>query len=157
MNDDLKRRCENSFYSELYHFDETSQDLVLDKTTGRVMLRKVLEIYEITVFKWLQENSNIHIPVIYSFYEENDKLTVLEEYIQGDTLDDYLMSPEDMADQIGWRILREVSLGLLSFLAITMYNDILYNEERTKKNPVIRAKCSYIMYFSVLNIIYPNT
>lgn len=92
MDDDLKRRCENSFYSELYHFDETSQDLVLDQTTGRIMLRKVLEIYEIAVFKWLQENPNSHIPVVYTFHEENDKLTILEEYIQGDTLDVFLQT-----------------------------------------------------------------
>lgn len=90
MNDDVKRRCENSFYSELYHFDETSQDLVIDKTTGRVMIRKVLDNYDINVFDWLKDNSNIHIPAVYSFYEENDQLTVFEEYIQGDTLDSIL-------------------------------------------------------------------
>ena len=56
-----------------------------------------------------------------------------------DTLDDYLKSLEEIADQRGWRILREVSLGLLSFLKISMYNDLLKNEERIKKNPVIRA------------------
>lgn len=90
MNDDLKRRCEESFYSELYHFDETSQDLVIDKTTGRVMLRKVLDNYDLTVFNWLKDNSNIHIPAIYSFYEEDNKLIVHEEYIQGETLDSIL-------------------------------------------------------------------
>lgn len=56
-----------------------------------------------------------------------------------DSLDDYLKSLEVIADQRGWRILREVSLGLLSFLKISMYNDLLRNEERIKNNPVIRA------------------
>ncbi len=56
-----------------------------------------------------------------------------------DTLDGYLKSLEEIADQRGWRILREVSLGLLSFLKISMYNDLMRNEERIKKNPVIRA------------------
>lgn len=56
-----------------------------------------------------------------------------------DTIDNYLKSLEEIADQRGWRILREVSLGLLSFLKISMYNDLLRNEERIKKNPVIRA------------------
>lgn len=56
-----------------------------------------------------------------------------------DTLDDYLKSLEEIADQRGWRILREVSLGLLSFLKISMYNDLTRNEERIKKHPVIRA------------------
>ena len=56
-----------------------------------------------------------------------------------DFLDDYLKKLEEIADQRGWRIIREVSLGLLSFLKITMYNDLIRNEERIKKNPVIRA------------------
>ncbi len=59
--------------------------------------------------------------------------------VDKDTLDDYLQSLEEIADQRGWKIIREVSLGLLSFLKITMYNDLLRNEERIKKNPVIRA------------------
>lgn len=56
-----------------------------------------------------------------------------------DRLDDYLKSLEEIADQRGWRILKEVSLGLLSFLKISMYNDLLRNEEQIKRNPVIRA------------------
>lgn len=56
-----------------------------------------------------------------------------------DTLDKYFKCLEEIADQRGWRIQREVSLGLLSFLKISMYNDLLRNEERIKKNPVIRA------------------
>lgn len=56
-----------------------------------------------------------------------------------DTLSGYLESLEEIADQRGWRILKEVSLGLLSFLKISMYNDLMRNEERIKSNPVIRA------------------
>lgn len=56
-----------------------------------------------------------------------------------DTLSGYLESLEEIADQRGWRILKEVSLGLLSFLKISMYNDLIRNEERIKSNPVIRA------------------
>lgn len=56
-----------------------------------------------------------------------------------DDLDNYLKRVEEIADQRGWRILKEVSLGLLSFLKISMYNDLLRNEERIKKSPIIRA------------------
>lgn len=56
-----------------------------------------------------------------------------------DSLNDFLSSLEETADQRGWKIIREVSLGLLSFLKISMYNDLLRNEDRIKKNPVIRA------------------
>ncbi len=56
-----------------------------------------------------------------------------------DVLDDYLKDLETIADQRGWRIIREVRLGLLSFLKISMYHDLHKNEERIKNNPIIRS------------------
>ena len=56
-----------------------------------------------------------------------------------ESIDDFLIRMEEIADMRGWRIIPEVSLGLLSFLKISMYNDLRSNEERIKKNPVIRA------------------
>ncbi|MBQ9429485.1 MAG: DUF4011 domain-containing protein [Clostridia bacterium] len=55
------------------------------------------------------------------------------------TPDEYMASVEEIADQMGWRVLRESWLGLLSFLKISMYNDLIRNEERIRANPVIRA------------------
>lgn len=59
--------------------------------------------------------------------------------VDKETIDDYLKNLEEIADRRGWRIIKEVSLGLLSFLKITMYNDLRSNEKRIKNNPVIRA------------------
>ena len=55
------------------------------------------------------------------------------------SFEDYFKELEGIADQNGWRIVREANLGLLSFLKITMYNDLLLNEERIRQSPVIRA------------------
>lgn len=55
------------------------------------------------------------------------------------TIDEYLTSLEAVADKHGWRIIREVSLGLLSFLKISMYKDLKQNEDRIRENAVIRA------------------
>ncbi|MBQ9748288.1 MAG: DUF4011 domain-containing protein [Clostridia bacterium] len=54
-------------------------------------------------------------------------------------LDDYLARVEALADTRGWRVIREVSLGLLSFLKITMYHDLIRHEARIRENAVIRA------------------
>ena len=58
-----------------------------------------------------------------------------------DTISGYFESIEKIANQNGWKILKEVSLGLLSFLKISMYNDLIRNEERIMNNPVIKAMC----------------
>lgn len=56
-----------------------------------------------------------------------------------DSLDDFMDTMEIIADARGWRILRESSLGLVSFLKISMYKDLLNNEDDIKNNPIIQA------------------
>ena len=56
-----------------------------------------------------------------------------------ESLDQYMQKIEEIADRHGWKLLREVSLGLLSFLKISMYHDLNNNYERMLKNPVIQA------------------
>ncbi|MBQ3054180.1 MAG: DUF3320 domain-containing protein [Clostridia bacterium] len=56
-----------------------------------------------------------------------------------DTIEDYLKSLEDIADEKGWRIIREASIGLLSFLKINMYKDLEHNIENITNNVVLKA------------------
>ena len=114
MNDDLKAKCEKTFYSELYHFEETSQGLLIDETTGQIYLKKTLDTYDKDVYGWLKANKNVHIPAIHSFWEEDGKLVVLEEYIQGKTLD-ALLSKGMLDEQEKIRIVLNVC-DALSFL-----------------------------------------
>ncbi len=114
MTDELKTKCEKSFYSELYHFDETSQGLLIDNTTHRLYLQKTLETYDVSVYSWLKEHHSIHIPVIYSFREEDGHLTVIEEYIQGTTLD-VLLGEDSLSYTDRLRIISDIC-DALSFL-----------------------------------------
>ncbi|MBQ7324110.1 MAG: DUF4011 domain-containing protein [Clostridia bacterium] len=97
----------------------------------------------------------LHSPFTLSKHEDDIVVNpTLEYYLQSqmgitlptfdedrESLDDYFTRVEEIADQNGWRVVREVSLALLSFLKITMYNDLTRNEERIRQNPVIRAMC----------------
>lgn len=56
-----------------------------------------------------------------------------------DTVEDYLKTLEDIADEKGWRIIREASIGLLSFLKINMYKDLENNIENISNNAVLKA------------------
>ena len=55
------------------------------------------------------------------------------------SFESYLTQIEELVDKKGWRVVREVSLGLLSFLKISMYHDLSDNADLIMKNPVIRA------------------
>ena len=56
-----------------------------------------------------------------------------------DSFDEYLAQIEEIVDKRGWKLTQEVSLGLLSFLKISMYHDLNNNRERMVNHPVLRA------------------
>ena len=56
-----------------------------------------------------------------------------------DSFESYLEQVEEILDKKGWKLVREVSLGLLSFLKISMYHDLNDNREQMMNNAVIRA------------------
>ncbi len=56
-----------------------------------------------------------------------------------DSFENYLETVEEIVDKKGWKLVREVSLGLLSFLKISMYHDLNDNREQMINNPVIKA------------------
>lgn len=54
-------------------------------------------------------------------------------------LEEFMQQIEEVASEKGWKIIRETSIGLLSFLKINMYRDLENNLERIKQNSVIKA------------------
>lgn len=97
----IKEQFEQSQYKDLCPIDDSGNILVLNQLTGRIGLKKVLSYYSISVFEYLRAHRNIHIPIVYAYWEENGKLTVIEEYIQGETLEEFLekTSSEKGADR----------------------------------------------------------
>ena len=55
------------------------------------------------------------------------------------SLNEFMDDMEKLIGRKGWRIVRENSLGLVSFLKINMYKDLCNNEKDVKNNPIIRA------------------
>ncbi len=62
----------------------------MDETTGQLFLKKTLTHYSPSVYAYLRDHRNPHVPAVHSFREENGRLIVLEEYVQGKTLDELL-------------------------------------------------------------------
>lgn len=55
------------------------------------------------------------------------------------SFDDYFAQIEEIVDKRGWKVMREVSLGLLSFLKISMYHDLNEHRDLMVNHPVLRA------------------
>ncbi|MDO5475968.1 MAG: serine/threonine-protein kinase, partial [Eubacteriales bacterium] len=94
------------------------KSIVRDVPTGRLFYRKALAVYNLQVFSWLKDHRNRSVPRIESFREDEEegRLVVIEEYVQGRTLENLLEEAEDplpFHERI--RILTEICDGL-SFL-----------------------------------------
>lgn len=55
------------------------------------------------------------------------------------SFDEYISQIEEIVDKRGWKVVREVSLGLLSFLKISMYHDLNDHYNLMANHPVLRA------------------
>ena len=55
------------------------------------------------------------------------------------SIEEYMQTIEEISNKNGWKLTREVSLGLLSFLKISMYHDLDNSYDRALRNPVIGA------------------
>ena len=56
-----------------------------------------------------------------------------------DSFSNYIAQIEEIVDKRGWKVVPEVSLGLLSFLKISMYHDLNNNQSLMMNHPVLRA------------------
>ena len=84
------------------------------QTGGKVYVKKTLETYDISVFKYLKEKNIPYMPTIYGLYEGDKYLVVIEEYIEGDTLECMLeRSPLSLYDAVNIAIKMVKTLRIL--------------------------------------------
>lgn len=71
-------------------------------------------------------------------------------------LETFMKAMEALADRHGWKVSREVSLGLMSFAKLAMYHDLSSNRGRIIANPIIRAMCGDISQIKDIPSQYRN-
>lgn len=64
--------------------------LVRRPDTGKLYVRKILMAYDGTVFSYLKQHPVAHMPRILELFEGQNNLVIVEEYIDGQTLDEIL-------------------------------------------------------------------
>lgn len=90
---DLSDRLAVSYYKTVAPINELHNvDLVRHQVTGRLCVRKTLDVYSSDIYSALYRHPVKGIPRILATCEENGKLTVIEEFISGCTLLDLIES-----------------------------------------------------------------
>lgn len=121
---DLNGRLSVSYYKTIASID-TQHGIYIAKhsETNKIFIKKILSVYNKDIYMQLLSNHVPGTPKIYAVNENNNNLTVIEEYISGDTLQDKIESGEIISNEI-----------IISYLI--QLCDILHNLHNLKK-PVI--------------------
>lgn len=84
---DFSKRLSISYYKNIAVLNEEHQVYIAQhQVNKKIFVKKNLSIFNASIYHDLQTQSIKGIPQIYELYEEDSSLTVIEEYIFGETL-----------------------------------------------------------------------
>lgn len=87
----LEEKCRLSYYKKIADIStHKNVSLVQHVESMRIFVKKEQEVYDKEIYEYLMHCNNPHIPQIYECIEEEGKLIIIEEYIQGESLADRL-------------------------------------------------------------------
>ena len=88
---DIETRLELSYYKEIAPINEEHRIfLVRNTNTGKIYVKKTLSIYNKDIYQSLKDNPIDGIPRLFLLYEEDNELTIIEEYVSGSTIEELL-------------------------------------------------------------------
>ncbi|MEI3340037.1 MAG: hypothetical protein V8R80_08985 [Eubacterium sp.] len=87
----LEEQCRLSYYKKIADIsNHQNVFLVQHVDNGRIFVMKEQEIYCREVYEYLKICKNPHVPIIFECVENNGRLVIVEEYIQGESLAEHL-------------------------------------------------------------------
>ncbi len=117
-----------SFYKEIAPLSEEHRIYFVQHIeTRKVYLKKTLSVYNLDVYEQLFKHHIKNIPRLYAMYQHDGLLTVIEEYIPGDTLQEVidLCGLVSEADAISYAIkLCDILIDLHSQQPTIIHRDI---------------------------------
>ena len=80
-----------SFYKEIVPLSEEHRIYFVQHIeTKKVYLKKTLSVYNLDVYEQLFKHHIKNTPRLYAMYQHDGRLTIIEEYISGDTLQEVI-------------------------------------------------------------------
>ena len=86
---DLSHRLAVSYYKTIATINEPHHIYLVQHTeTQKLYIKKILDVYNIAVYKYLYKNPVMGTPKIIEYLEDDNRLILIEEYISGCSLQD---------------------------------------------------------------------
>lgn len=110
---DVAKNYKLSMYQDYGQLDTKEHiHLVRDKKSGQICVKKTIDYVQRDVIEFRKNNKSCFFPEIYEVIEEGDTCIIVEEYINGVTLEEYMMGnplPEEEAIAFGSQICKALT------------------------------------------------
>ncbi len=98
---DYSHRLAISYYKNIAVINEPHQVYLAQHTqTGKIYVKKILDVYNASIFEALQAEHVVGTPQIIDFIEEDNKLILIEEYVPGcsllEKIESHTLTPSDI-------------------------------------------------------------
>lgn len=88
---DYAGRLEISYYNTIANINSAHKIyLVQHRESQKIYVKKILDVYNPYIYKYLMEHPITGIPRLYNVYEENEQLILIEEFISGVSLQEMI-------------------------------------------------------------------
>ena len=99
----IEQRLELSYFKTIAELNHEHEVFLVQHTeTHKIYVKKILRIFNLDVYRFLMDHPIQGIPKIFLLSVENGVLTIIEEYISGNTLEEFLAASGPMPEaQVG--------------------------------------------------------
>lgn len=98
---DFSNRLAISYYKNIAVINESHKIyLAQHQSTNKIYIKKILDVYNINIYKHLFEHPILGTPRIIDFCEDNNQLILIEEYISGSTLAEIIKNKKMTSNDI---------------------------------------------------------
>ena len=126
--------------------------VVYDKRAKRLCTMKQRELNSLPIYRTLKDLDNPHIPKIYRLFERDGKLIVIEEHIDGQTLEEFFIYR-----QIDEALAEKILLQLCDCLAALHEKNIIHRDLKPSNIMLTEKNFVKLIDFGIARIFKPES
>lgn len=127
--------------------------VVYDKRAKKFCIIKQRELRSLPIYQTLKELNNPHVPQIYRLFEREGKLIVVEEHIDGQTLEEILIYQPATIDET---FAKEILLQLCECLSVLHEKNIIHRDLKPSNIMLTGKNSVKLIDFGIARIFNPE-
>ena len=127
---------------------------VYDKRARRLCTMKQRDLKSLPIYQTLKDLNNPHVPTIYRLFERDEKLIVVEEYIDGQTLEEILLYQSTALDEAS---AEKILLQLCDALAAFHAENIIHRDLKPSNIMLTEKIFVKVIDFGIARIFKPES